>query len=64
MVYAGGQPRASAGPHRDTAATPNATRAEPFPAPPAKDARRNRYFMTTERLTVNVSSVPGLITTW
>jgi hypothetical protein len=39
-------------------------RAEPLPAPPAQHSFVADYFITTERLTLNVSSEPGFTTTW
>ena len=64
-VYPQGQPVSTRSPHRDTATAPPKQAGRAGEAPPAKRERiACRYRITTDRFTVNVSSVPGLITTW
>jgi hypothetical protein len=67
-VYPGGQSVSTGRPPRDTRRNLHRAPQEANEsgrsrlAPPA--GKRSPYFITTEWFTVNVSSVPGLITTW
>jgi hypothetical protein len=60
----GAAARAPGGAWPPAAGRAKTKRAEPVLAPPARANRVDRYFITTERFTVNVSSVPGFSTTW